>query len=226
MSKTQKKILVGFTIMCALVCFVFVVQLVALNRKGDDLTDTSLSASEDHSRNTDEPADNNDGNIAGSGDQPIQTAFMPTGKRYELPYTVAQNLVLYADDELFAHDSQLEMAEKFTYADGDEASLLIHFISFPLGVQSEAETFLDGYLEGNQSFVHGLVPIRWSSLTGVYVTGVKGNETFEVWLHSIPDGDADASNDIGMAFVIRYMSNEQKNALFTILDSIELETVQ
>ena len=107
------------------------------------------------------------------------------------------------------------MADEFTYKDGGTASLMILFKAIPLGAEKTAESILDGYLDGNVSNVGGEGPIRHSSLNGEYVVGVNEGETFEAWVHTV-------SGDIGRVFIIRYSDDEQKNALYAILDTLEL----
>ena len=122
---------------------------------------------------------------------------------------------MYVDEELFEQDDEMEAAIKFTYSDGENASLLIHFESLPQGADIRAQSFLDGYLDGNESHIGGLSQIKRSPLSGVFVTGVNDGETFEAWIHVVSD-------DIGMAFVIRYRNNEQKNALYALLDTLNI----
>ena len=242
MSKTVKNILIIFTLLCLVVLVVFVIELIVINRESADsggsgqaLAGTTLDQTEN---SQDVPAETPTGggsSSIGSGtvngnsnsnsnnqQEGLGQPPAPTGKRYELVYSQTETLVIYADEELFEYDPELEMAYKFTYKGEGTASLLISFTALPLGAQRHAENFLDGDLDGNESHVSGEGSIRRSSLSGVLVTGVKGAETYEAWIHSIPDGDSDPSNDIGLAFVIQYSSDEQKNAIYTILDSLSL----
>jgi len=128
-------------------------------------------------------------------------------------------LVWHVDEELFEY-THMDSGVMFTYADNEGASLEICPAHIPYGAEERAETFLDGYLEGNESFVGGIGPIRNSELTGVFVSGVKDGETFEAWIYDIEDD----LGDMGVAFIIRYWNDEQKNALYDILDSISVTT--
>ncbi|MCL2045679.1 MAG: hypothetical protein FWG88_04780 [Oscillospiraceae bacterium] len=231
MSKTFKKLLVALTLLCVVVLFVFTIQLFALNRGRDDgenrQSDTLNSTSENDGDN-DDVSNSNNGQVGdnspnnGTGNQ---NTLPPSGTRYELQYTADMNLVVYVDDEQFLH-SEPEWAHMFTLESTDDSWLLLHFLGLPLGAQRLAEGFLNEYLDGAESSVHGLVQIRGSELTGVYVTGTSdGGETYEAWIHTISKDDVDQAEAYGMVFVVRYRYNEQKNLLFSILDSMELVPV-
>ena len=230
MSKTVKNLLIVFTLLCAIVLVVFTIELFLINQGTGDSRENSPALPEETPGEIEAPPGEQPPSTTGEGSafwqtetqQPQQPSGQPTGKRYELLYSPTKNLIVYADEVLFEHDSQMEMADMFTYIDGENASLLIRFTSLPQGAEKCAESILDGYLEENESTVGGLGPIKQSSLNGVFVSGVKDGETFEAWIHSIPDSDSNISNDIGMAFIIRYRDNEQKSALYTILDTLAL----
>jgi len=233
MNKTVKNLLLVFTLICAIVLIVFIIELFIVNRDSDDGGESVLSASDITPAETEKSPEmqplalaSNSPSSANKENLPQESTTRPAGKRYDLLYTHTESLVLYADEELFDYNAELEMAAMFSYKDDDTASLLICFDTYPQGAEKRAETFLDGYLDGNESFVSGMGPIRHSSLTGVFVSGVNNGETFEAWIHSIPGNDSDVSNDdnddIGLEFVIRYKDNEQKNALYAILDTLEI----
>ena len=221
MSKTIKNMLVGFMLFCVVVLIAFVIGLIVVNRDaGANVGGAMPSPGNISPGNEVDPTDtpptatNNGPIVVNTSDVTQENQHVEsTGKRYELNYTLAENLVLYADEELFEHDAEMEMANKFTYIDGENASLLVHFESLPQGAEILAESFLDDYLDGNESHVGGIGTIRHSSLRGVFVSGVNNGETFEAWIHEI-------SSDIGMVFVIRYQDNEQKNALYAVLDTL------
>ena len=240
MSKTIKNALLGFTLVCMGVLVFFVIELIVINRdsggnagsgqtafeslplKPDPTDDKPLTSPADKGDSPGSPGIGNGFLPGGNNDfQPSGQAPAPTGKRYELPYPDNRTLVVYADEETLEH-TQEELADRFTYTGEGTATLLIHFVSLPLGAEREAENFLDGYLEDNESHVSGEGRIRRSSITGVMVTGVVNGETYEAWIHLIPDDDSDASNDIGMAFVINYSDDEQRNTLYAALDSLEI----
>ena len=102
-------------------------------------------------------------------------------------------------------------------ADAEEATLEIRLVNLAYGADAHAETFLEAFLDGNESHVGGLASVRRSSLSGVFVSGVAGDETYEAWIHSLDDED-----DMGVAFVIRYRNDDQKYALYGILDTMNI----
>ena len=232
MNKTVKNILLVFTLICVIVLIVFCIELFVLNSGTDNSAESSAARTDNRPANTDKPNGATPASPAGntlpSGeteDGQTQTPIKPAGKRYELPYSSTEKLLLYVDEELFEH-VEMDSGDMFMFIypeDGEDgnASLEICPASIPEGAEVCAETYLDGYLEGNESFVSGISQIKQSGLSGVFVSGVKDGETFEAWIHDT----SDVSGDKGIAFVIRYSDNEQKNALYAILDTLELVNI-
>ena len=223
LSKTIKNVLMVFALVCIVVLVVFTIELIVINSGGgdNDGSDPTQSDSppEENGDPTGSPQSDPTGDIrppGGTDGLPNGSPTAPTGKRYELLYSSTETLVVFADEELFEYDAQMEAANKFIYNDEDNASLLIHFDSLPQGAERRAEQILDGYLDGNDSHVSGESPIRRSQLRGVYVSGVNNTgETFEAWVHVI-------AGDIAMTFIINYRNDDQKNALYTVLDTLRL----
>ncbi|MCL2125006.1 MAG: hypothetical protein FWH33_03325 [Oscillospiraceae bacterium] len=231
MSKTTKNVLIVITLVCIFVFAVFCIELIVLNRgrnkeeatvespktsspiTGTQRPDNTSSVPLD---DTTPPSDTDE-----TEDSPAESPIDRSGKRYLLPYTPNEMLVVYADEDIFEYE-EINDGDIFTYIDGGSTSLEICFVSLPLGAEQCATETIDAYLDGNEAFIGGEGPIKRSSLNGVFITGVNDGETFEVWVHRIPDDDDDAFNDIGMAFIIRYKDNEQKNALYALLDTLEL----
>jgi len=227
MNKTVKNLILVFTLICVIVLVVFCIELFVINSGTENNTQGSTTGSENRPANTNRPNGATPASPAGSAlpsgetdNGQTETPSKPIGRRYELPYSSTEKLLLYADGELFEH-IEMDSGDMFVYADDEEegnASLEICPASIPDGAEVCAETYLDGYLEGNESFVSGISQIKQSELSGVFVSGVKDGETFEAWIHDIGGG----SSGNGIAFVIRYSDNEQKNALYAILDTLEL----
>ena len=229
MSKTIKNVLLGFTLLCVIILIIFTVELIVLNRNSGAAGNSgnrSISSGISTPSGASAVADGIDQALqssAGSDSTPDQNESSPgassaqsTGKRYKLLYSVAESLILYADEELFEYDDTNGSDSVFTYTGGGDASLRVSFEGIPLGVEKCAESLLDKYLDGNESSVGDMGQILHSSLSGVFVTGVNDGETFEAWVNGIAD------NDIGVAFVIRYHTDEQKNALYAVLDTLSL----
>ena len=226
MSKAVKNLLLVFTLVCLIVLVVFTVELFLLNRNGGDVGEVgpqlSAGVSDDAATAPESPPPSPPDNTTeptNTEEPPTETPVRPVGRRYDMLVSSDRMLVWHVDEELFEY-THMDSGVMFTYADDEGASLEICPAHIPYGAEERAETFLDGYLEGNESFVGGIGPIRNSELTGVFVSGVKDGETFEAWIYDIEDD----LGDMGVAFIIRYWNDEQKNALYDILDSISVTT--
>ena len=237
MNKTMKNVLLIFTLVCIIILIVFSIELFVLNRGNNDNENSGAALPEGTQINTGESEDRPPAastvDILSSGQtEQDQISTRPKGKRYELPYSATEVLVLYVDEELFEH-IEMDSGDMFVYLgnlddaddsddsddlDGSDASLEICPAYIPDGAEACAESYLDAYLEGNESFVSGISQIKQSDLSGVFVIGVKEGETFEAWIHDPSDG----VGDNGIAFVIRYSDGDQKNALYAILDTLIL----
>jgi len=234
MHKTGKNLLLIFTMVCVIALAIFSVELILLNR---DTSGSGRAASEEASspdeENTDpEPGDPEDG---ASGDESTDTPPPPsetdppedtqniprTGTRHEMLLPDEKTLVLYADPGLFEY-LEGELDWLFVYRGGGDASLEIGFgfIAPPGGMSTYAENFLIPYLDGGESTVVGEGRIRRSQITGVEITGENNGMEFRAWVHSLT-----GSNDEGLAliFVINHTNDEQRDALYAILDTIELQ---
>ena len=228
MSKTVKNLLLVFTLVCAIALVAFCIELFVLNSGAGEEGGPAL---------TETPPDGDGGSSAGTESTPSGQAkpppgtsspgrtdpadtspSRPPGKRYELAMLDNTKLVLYADKELFEYSEPQDVIQ-FTYTGEGSALLEIGYNWIPpQGVNALAERFLDGYLDGGESNVGGDGLIRHSQLNGVFISGVKGAETYEAWLHSSEDASFD---DLVIYFIINYSSVEQRNALYSILDSLE-----
>jgi len=223
MNKTVKNLILVFTLICAIVLVIFIIELITLNKNTGDGEPAAAESKNmpagiiESSANLLPSPAGNMSSPKGTSDARSQSQAQETGKRYELLYSLTETLVLYADEELFEHE-EMDSGDKFVFADDENVSLEICPAYIPNGTEACAETFLDGYLDGNESFVSGMSNIKRSALSGVFVSGVNGGETFEAWIHNITNGPGDT----GLAFVIRYSDNEQKNALYAVLDTLEL----
>ena len=224
MSKAVKNLLLSFTLVSIIILIIFVIELVIVNREAKDDGNSRTSVSNNTPAETEENSAGtpllltNNATAPAERESPSSESHQPTGTQCKLQYSISESLILYYDEELFEHNSELEMADEFTYKDGQSASLMILFKAIPLGAKKTAESVLDGYLDGNVSDIGSEGPIGRSALTGEYVTGVNNGETFEAWVHTVSD-------NIGRVFIVRYSDDEQKNALYAILDTLELAPV-
>ena len=232
MSKYLKNSLLVLTLVCAVALVAFSAQLIMLNRNGADNASGEPSANESEAFESDETSDTrslplkgtDDFSTNGEVDEPIdETPGAPTGTRFDMQVSNGKTLVWFVDDEQFEY-VPMDSGVIFYFLDEDEenesvenASIEICLAHIPYGAEARAETFLDEYLEGNDAHVGGMGQIRQSQLSGVFVSGIKEDETFEAWIHSIEDDEYD---DMGVAFIIRYRDNGQRNALYEILDTV------
>ena len=224
MSKTVKNSLIIFTLVCAVALVVFTVELFIINRNSGDGTQRDSSMSDNEPGELEEPINTSrpsqeDGSLSSPDvDNTADGATAPpSGTRYDMQMTADDTLVWYADDELFDY-VRMDSGVIFMYSGDGNATLEILLVHIPYGADARAETFLDGYLDGNESNVGGLAVIRRSPLSGVFVSGVKDGETFEAWIYTIEEDE----HDRGIAFVVRYSNDEQRNALFAILDTVDI----
>lgn len=233
MGKISKNLIVAFAVLCAIVLIVFCVELIALNRTGGDggaAASMSGGPGEGETNDADgqrtPPDTNNPGGAgpAGSNSQsgntntPTGPAAPPAGTRFPLLMPGDMVLTIYADEDKFKY-TELDLAWLYEYKGNSTASLLICLDYMPRGVEEFAKNYLDGYVGNGGTSVDGEDPIGRSSLNGVFVSGEKDGENYEAWIYNFPAKDI---NDMGVLFVLHYRSDEQKNALYTLLDTLEL----
>jgi len=237
MSKIVKNLLIGFTCACAIVLVVFVVEMILLNRDAGEGGATVESRSGEEQTGTESPSGaqrengtgrNGDENINVTGDdgdsdrdgnagQSGGIRPPPTGKRYELPMPDGMNLVLHAEEELFEH-FEGNNEDYFMYLGEDTVYIEIRFVHMTQGVRPFSERFLDEFVGSGGTTVSGNRQIRQSPLEGTYVSGENNGATYEAWIHS-PISDEDSN--MGIAIIITYSNNEQRNAIYTVLDTME-----
>jgi len=215
----------------------FCIELVILNSEGgndrepapsisgspadgnEDNADEPESPDMELPPDTDLPEDTDQNEDAGSTEGNIQS---PTGKEYILPmFDDVHTIMLYANEELFDYIDEGDPHWTFNYKGGGKAALEVgsDYITPPGGVRTLAEEVMSGYLEGGASSVGGERKIGNSTLRGFYASGDKNGETYEVWINGPFEG-----GDRGHAavIVVNYNNKEQKDALYAILDTMEL----
>jgi len=235
LSKTVKNIILAFTILCGLFLIVFSIELFLLNRgAGDEGEGPSLSAEAPDGTGNDgtvpgsdgsDPADADQPDGAtepdGTGNQPGNTRPAPTGVRRERPVSSDTMLVFYTDGEMFEQiDSEQEdVLDVFTYKGGGNAAIQISYVYIISGAEEYAADFLyhnfgvEMAEVGEEDYI-GLSPLR-----GVPVAGANDGIFYEAWIYSLTDPELDK---FGVAFVISYENNTQRNALYDILDSLDI----
>jgi hypothetical protein len=239
MSKTIKNLLIVFTLLCTIAVVVFTVELLILNRGGGDgETDPALSdnqpsagggsaggeqaqAGEGPTESTGQPGET--GQQADNG-QPDGPRPPPTGTMNErlMPGNNTR-LVFYTDGEVLDHtmSESEDILDIFSLKTDQTSRLEIRFAFFPHDVREFAGRILYDYIDRGISGVGDEVPIRRSSISGVFVSGENNGVTYEAWIYSFSDHGYD---DIGLAFIINYRNDEQRDALYAVLDTLEMVT--
>jgi len=213
MNKTLKKVIVVFTLLCVLLLLVFAVELFRANRGRD--RDENGQQEPPEIAETDPngyPSDVNDQPPPVEETEPGDPRE-PTGVRFELEMLGDAALVLYVDDALFEHEAH-EMSHVFRYAD---TALEISIIPMPDGPESMYRGFLDNYFDytGGEIDFFGRVEIGASPLSGYFVSASRDGETYQAWLMEFEDFQG-----FGLAFVINFHNESQRDALYDILDTM------
>ena len=230
MSKMIKNFLIVLSLVFTIVLVVFCIELFMLNRRPGDSGDEMLSQhagnGDDEGAGAAEPQSPPGTAAAAGAGAPVETSRPPeqppprTGTRHELLMPGDLLLVLYVQEELFQY-TELELAWMFTYTGEGAASLEICYAHMPLGVNALAEHYLDNYVGEDRTLVGNKGPIGRSALDGVFMSGDIDGENYEAWIHAFTIADLE---DMGVSFVIHYRDNEQKEAIYSILDTLDIDT--
>jgi len=227
MSNISKNLLLALTLVCVIALIVFCIQLIVLNRGVEPKEQGSVVAGgphqEDGGPNSNEPADgdtNTDGDDRVPDPDTQQTPRPPPqGTRRTIMVSDNSRLIIYAQEELFDYDIG-DIDWWFTYKGEGNAALGIsfEFITFQ-GVAAHAEAFLNSYAGGDEAIFSGEEAIKGSSLRGYHVTTQRGGETFEAWLYPM------IGSDISIVFVINYSNDQQRDALYEVLSTMDMEII-
>ena len=236
-NKTVKNIILAFTIICAVVLIIFLVELIRQNRDTETATgggEPSVSGDTAGTNGAGAPGDENpaspadgvedNGGDAGGGDERPGTGGQrpaPTGTRFEEPVTLNSKLVFYVDTQLFDHvDPELEEGLfLFTFSGNGLAEIHIRFVPVPNDIKAFAGGYLTTDFEVRDTVVGDEDYIGLTQLLGVKASGAKDGSNFDVWIHRLTGAEYD---DMGLAFVIIYQNNAQRDMLYDILDSMEI----
>ena len=235
MNKTIKKVIVIFTILCALLLIVFSIELILLNRNAENgdarngnaepsLSGTPPPGNSSGNGNPGSPETGSSGSAAGTeGTASAGGTAPPTpaGARHERLMPDDANLVFYVDDELFEHtETELEdILDIFSFRGEGTAGLEISFVFMPIGVSAYADSFLEMNYNVGGTTVYGAESIKRSTLRGVFATGMRNETTYEAWIYTFSDPEFD---NMGISFVIHFQNETQRSALYSILDSLEM----
>jgi hypothetical protein len=200
-------------------------QLSVVTHKGNvdkkdepEISDNEPTGSTDSTDNTGSPA------VAGDNENEIlqeEGYQLSTGKQYLLPMLDnVHTLSLVASEELFDFSEQ-EDSWFFIYKIDRKASMEVCFRIKPPeeSILDCTKGFLELYLEGGDATAKGEGQICNSTLVGAHVSGSKGDDTYEAWMQSPLDG---TDRGRSLLFVINYQTVEQREALYTIIDTLEM----
>lgn len=230
MSKMLRNGIVVFAAICAVVLVIFCIELFVLNRNPDDgagnepsLSESAANSGGESSGGQENPPDKQQEPGKGAGqtgngakDQPTQPPPPPTGTRKERLVSADTKLVLYIDEDVFDESEQNEgYLYKYKGVGTATLEITIAYIQFDAG--SFAGSFLDGYVGPGGTSAGETSYIGRSPLEGIHVSGELDGEKYEAWVYSFPDAD-----DWGVSFTLHYRSDEQRDALYTILDSMSM----
>lgn len=230
MSKTVKNILLVFTLICAIVLIVFCIELFLINRSSDGEPGSSISNGAPGGNTNGEPGGGSPGEGSSAEedpnagnqppDEPETAPPPPDGVRYELMISNTNKLILYVKDELFDYvDNETDWW--YHYTGGGNAKLEIGATFVPPITSSEehAAFLISGYADSDDLTIGGEQTVGGSAIRGYHITANKGGETYELWMHDLSDSGFDS---LSIIFIINYSNDTQKNALYEVLDTLEI----
>jgi len=225
MSNITKNLLLALTLVCVVMFFVFCIQLLVINRGVEPITPGQAVAGgpkqgeedPDPGENGEEPSEGDEGEN-GNNDITQETPRPPPkGMRNEIPLSPDSTLIIYVDEELFDFE-QGDVGWIFDFTGEGNAMLEVRFALITGGVGAYAETFLNSYSGGEGSEFNGKESIKGSPLEGYNVSLRYGGVTYEAWIHELADSDT------ALAFVITYQNDQQKDVLYEMLSTLDVET--
>jgi len=222
MSNISKNLLLGLTLVCVIILIVFCIQLIVLNRGADPagsgpaISSGSQSGEEPGSEGEGEEEPNGESGEGSNVNAPPTPRPPPQGTRHTLNVTQQSQLIIYASEELFDFEER-ELDWWFLYTGGGVATLEISYIVITAqGVAAHAESFLNNYTGGTEAEFTGEESIRGSELRGYHVSAMHGGEMYEAWIHTLLD------SDMALVFVINYERDQQREALYEILSTLDM----
>jgi len=220
MSSLSKNLLLGLTAACIIAVIVFCIQLIVINSGVDRAQPGTVSggAGQGEESNGDESPGGEDGDGENGSPAPVTTPRPPPqGTRFELLISDNSRLLVYARDENFEYEEG-DLKWLFTYIAGGTASLEIVFTVIPPAQDAAGytETYLNRISGGTDAEFTREEVIHGSGIYGYHAIARNGGETFEVWIHNFVE------SDVAIAFIIRYENDQQKEALYEVLSTLDI----
>ena len=220
MHNITKNLLLALTLVCAIALIVFCIQLIVINRGVEPAESGAVvggSLGDDSEENGDDP----------DGGDPFGDDFSdilanaprppPLGTRRDLLVAENTRLVVFASEELFDFE-QGALDWTFNYTGEGSAALNIDFTMISQqGVATHAESFLNNYSGSSASEFTGEEAIHGSPVRGYHVSTSVGGDIYEAWIVNIEN------SDVALVLVINYQNEQQREALYRVLSSLELE---
>jgi len=214
MSAISKNLILALTLVCAVVLIVFCIQLIVIN-SGVDPMDSRPAITGGSGQEGEGDSEENGSDEEGVGIAQVTPRPDPQGTRRELRVTAESNLVIYTRDEIFDFEES-DMSWWFLYSGGGIGTLEITHISIsPQGVAATAEAFLNNYTGGTEADFNGDESIKGSPLRGYHVSARLGGEVYEAWIHML------LGSDLALVFVINYENDQQRDALYEVLSTLD-----
>jgi len=221
MANISKKLFLALSLACAIGIITFFIQLIVINSGVEPRRPNSTISGEN-------PQGGNNSNI-GNGENPGSNEPSPSpsptarptpqGERTEVLVDTDTILVIYARSDLFTLIRN-EFDWLFQYTGGGIAGLEVSFAYIsPQNAATDAESFLNRKTGGTGADYKGDLFILDTPIRGYHVTSSNAGITYEVWLHQM------AGSDLALALTINYSTNEQRDALYEILNTISFETI-
>ena len=237
MSKTVKKLIAFFTLLCVVVLMVFCVELLLLNKNSGDGTGAASSQTgkpggthtgAPSTPPTDTPPQSETPPIGGGPDtsatspgtdEPPNTApSAPNKEQHQIRLADDIALSVSINPNKFDYEQQ-DMGDIFIYKGGGSATLEIVLDYLPFGAAERAKGFLDMYTDKAQAIIEEEKQVGQSKLIGTHVLAMKGEITYEAWICDIP-----ADDNTAFDLIIQYRELSQKEAIYDILGTMELVT--
>ena len=242
-NKTVKNIIMGFTLLCAIMLIIFAVELIRQNRDSEAAGGGESSVSGDRQpgggggqdagdggQGEDAP-DGGEGNAGGNaggdggdgGDrgQAGNQRPTPTGTRHEVLLPGNMKLVLYLDKELFElSESELGNTVAVIAIKGSgTAEIEINYIELDREIGAYAARYLQTDYGVDNPVAGEEDNIGLSALRGIKSEGIGGGKHYEAWIYKFPNP---IEYNPGLAFVLVYENTALKDALYEIINSLEI----
>ncbi|MCL2078770.1 MAG: hypothetical protein FWH17_02885 [Oscillospiraceae bacterium] len=228
MKNIYKNSFMALTLICAVALIIFFVQLIILNvgvepREFNSVISEStptpgVPENDDLGNNIGQTDDGTSGGLNGENQN---NRPAPQGEQYDiiLSDSPRMNLIIYAEESLFEFVEN-DLSWSFLLSGTGNAKLDIAFALLPpQGVASEAEIFLNNRSGGNGAEYKGLLQSMHTVPIACYhVSDDSGSVIYEAWFHPL-DG-----SDISVAFIISYSTNDQRDTLYALLSTMEIES--